>query len=224
MTTIDLTPRLRAAADYIREHGWTTGTEKNDAGQVCLTGAIRYCAPQNGDEYLIREVLRKRDRAENWNDSEATKAQVIKYLATAEVTDADLADTFGPQWEQIVALVRSMFSVTPRQWDRLAAAGDAARDAAWAAAWGAAWGAAGGAAGAAARAAAGDAAWAAGGAAARDAARDAARAAATRDLIGQHGYTQEHYDILSGPWRKTIGKIHPDDLDIYEADEFESRA
>ena len=180
MTTIDLTPRLRAAADYIREHGWTTGTEKNDAGQVCLTGAIRYCAPQNGDEYLIREVLRKRDRAENWNDSEATKAQVIKYLATAEVTDADLADTFGPQWEQIVALVRSMFSVTPRQWDRLAAAGDAARD--------------------------------------------AARAAATRDLIGQHGYTQEHYDILSGPWRKTIGKIHPDDLDIYEADEFESRA
>jgi hypothetical protein len=39
-----------------------------------------------------------------------------------------------------------------------------------------------------------------------------------RDLIGQHGFTQEHYDALTGPWRKTIGRIHPDDLDIYEAE------
>lgn len=41
MTTIDLTPRLRAAADYIKFHGWTTGTEKDSEGRVCLTGAVK---------------------------------------------------------------------------------------------------------------------------------------------------------------------------------------
>ena len=58
------------------------------------------------------------------------------------------------------------------------------------------------AAGAAARAAAGAAAWA------------AAWAAATRDLIDQHGFTQEHYDLLSRPWRTVVGPLHPDDADL----------
>jgi hypothetical protein len=42
-----------------------------------------------------------------------------------------------------------------------------------------------------------DAAWAA----ARAAARDAARAAAMRDLVGKHGFTQEHYNTLTASWR-----------------------
>ncbi len=89
----------------------------------------------------------------------------------------------------------------------------AARAAAWAAAWAAARAAAGDAARAAAWAAAGDAARAAAG----DAARDAARAAAgllVRDLIGQHGFTQQHYDLLTQVWRTAIGPIHPDDAPI----------
>jgi hypothetical protein len=32
-----------------------------------------------------------------------------------------------------------------------------------------------------------------------------------RHVIGQHGFTQEHYDLLTGPWRKVIGPVHPDD-------------
>ena len=47
--------------------------------------------------------------------------------------------------------------------------------------------------------------------AARVAARDAARALVVRDLIGQHGLTQAHYDTLTLPWRTVIGPIHPDD-------------
>ena len=31
----------------------------------------------------------------------------------------------------------------------------------------------------------------------------------TRDLI-----TREQYDLLTGPWRSTIGPIHPDDTFI----------
>lgn len=31
------------------------------------------------------------------------------------------------------------------------------------------------------------------------------------DLIGEHGFTQDHYDTLTGPWRKTIGQLHADD-------------
>ena len=26
-----------------------------------------------------------------------------------------------------------------------------------------------------------------------------------RDLIGQHGFTQEHYDTLVGPWESVMG-------------------
>jgi hypothetical protein len=65
------------------------------------------------------------------------------------------------------------------------------------------------AAGAAARAAARDATWGA----AWDAAGAATRALVVRDLIGQRGLTQEHYDVLTGPWATVIGRVHPDDRD-----------
>ena len=227
----DMTERLRLAAEYIPAHGWTKGTEQDEKGAVCLTGALRLCAPVEGDFYLIREVLRKRDRAEGWNDAEGrTESEVVEYLKTAEVTDADLADTFGPQWEQIVALVRRTAVLTAEEADRLYtargsawdAAWDAARGAAWDAArgaardaeWDAAWGAARGAAWDAAR----DAEWDAARGAARGAAWDAAGALAIRPLIGQYGFTQEHYDILTGPWRKVIGPIHPDDAEMMIGD------
>lgn len=45
---IDLTPRLRLAADYISQHGWTRWTMRADDGAVCLMGAVQY-ALSNGD-------------------------------------------------------------------------------------------------------------------------------------------------------------------------------
>ncbi len=50
--------------------------------------------------------------------------------------------------------------------------------------------------------------------AARDAAWDAAAGLASRDLIGPGGFTQERYDLLTGPWRRVIGKIHAEDADM----------
>jgi hypothetical protein len=33
-----------------------------------------------------------------------------------------------------------------------------------------------------------------------------------RDLIGSYGFTQAHYDLLTGPWARVIGPAHPDDV------------
>ena len=39
----------------------------------------------------------------------------------------------------------------------------------------------------------------------------AAGALAVSDLISQHGFTQAHYDLLTGPLASVSGPIHPDD-------------
>ena len=124
---------------------------------------------------------------------------------------------FGPQGEQVAALIGRCRSLTGDELDRL----DAARVAAWDATWVAArdatwvWGAAREAAWGAAWGAATEAAW---GAATRDAtwvaAWGAVRGLLLRDLIGQRrGWDQDAYDRLTGPWRDVIGPIHPDDGD-----------
>lgn len=105
-------------------------------------------------------------------------------------------EAFGPQGEWVIALMDRCRALTHGEATRLAAAQaavwDAARDAARAAVWAAVW------------AAARDAAWAA--------ARDAAWGLVARGLIAT-----AHYDTLTGPWRTTIGPIHPDDPDWKEA-------
>jgi hypothetical protein len=117
-------------------------------------------------------------------------------------------------------------------WDARDIAGDAARDAVRAVAWAAgtaaraaravAWAtgvAVGDAAWDATCAAARDTAWAAGDArasraawaatmAAGDAARAAALALALRDQL-----PQDAYDVLTGPWARVIGRVHPADPD-----------
>lgn len=204
------------------EH-WVKGAWGDDVS-MCLHGAIRRCSPVPGDAFVIEQVAARSGWGTDWNDAKDTSwADVRDRLAHIEVTDADLADTFGPQWMAIVALVRRAAILTDEESDRLYAAGDAAGDAAWGAARVAARVAARDAAWAAARAAARDAAldaargagWAAAWNAARgagwNAARDAARVLAVRDLIGKHGFKQEHYDLLTGPWRSVIGPVHPDD-------------
>lgn len=193
--TTDLTERLRLAADYIKAHGWTRGAEQGAAGHVDITDAVRLCAPQSGDEYIVRAVLRQRDRAENWNDDEEDGArsedEVVQFLRTAEITDEDLHSTFGPQWEAVVSLVRQVAQMTPAA---RAAAWDAAGDATWDAAWDAAGDAAGAVVG--------------------DAAGDAAGALVVRDLIGQREFSQDHYDTLMRPLRLAGITVHPDDAAV----------
>ena len=214
-----------AAADYITTHGWAQGAMEEADGRVCLTGALRACTPQPGDWLIARAVARHQGHAEGWNDDPSrTEGEVTAWLRTATVTDTDLEGVFGPQWAEVVALVRRVATLTPDDVVTLAAsrdaAGDAARDAARGAARDAAWGAARDAAWGAAWVAAWDAAcWGAARDAAWDAAcwgaaRDAACALSARDLIGQRGFTRDIYDTLTRPWRTTIGAIHPDDTEL----------
>ncbi len=203
--------------------GW--GDYKSSTGPTCLHGAIRYCQPVPGDAYLIEQVGTRYGFGVGDNDSEGSW-ESVRAKVPADITDAMLAETFGPQWEPIVALVRRAAVLTEAEATNLTAARpaaraaardaawDAAQEAAWAAAWDAAQEAAWAAAQEAAWAAAWEAAWAAAQEAAWAAAWEAARALAVRDLIGSHGFTQDHYDTLTGPWRKVISPIHPDDKDL----------
>jgi hypothetical protein len=134
-------------------------------------------------------------------------------------------ELFGPQGEAVVALIARARTVTDEEASGLYAARyaaryatwDATRDAAEYAAWVAAWVAAGDAARYAARDAARDAAEYAAWVAAWDAAGDAAAALVLRDIVGTKDWTQDVYDLLTAPWAKVIGRVHPDDRDREEA-------
>ena len=222
MPTIN-SERLILAADYITEHGWTQGTFTASDGAVCLHGAIKSCTPVDGDTGIIRAVMRYKGFTEEWNDAGIRSADdVLAALRATVVTDEDLAETFGPQWAAIVALIRRAAALTEREAQDLDAAWDATRGAAWDATRGAAWDAAW----VAARDAARDAAWVAAWGAAMDAAMDTAwdatrgatRALLVRDLIGQHGFKQHHYNTLVAPWVKVAGPVHPDDQALGEGE------
>ena len=244
MPTIN-SERLILAADYITEHGWTQDTFTASDGAVCLHGAIKSCTPVDGDTGIIRAVMRYKGFTEEWNDAGIRSADdVLAALRATVVTDEDLAETFGPQWAAIVALIRRAAALTEREAQDLDAAWDATRDAAWDATRDAAWDATRGATRDATRDAARDAAWVAAWGAAMDAARVAAwdatrgatrdatrdtawdaawdatrgatRALLVRDLIGQHGFKQHHYNTLVAPWVKVAGPVHPDDQALGE--------
>ena len=226
---------LAQAAELVAEPGvWVQGTYDDDDGHVCAHGAVlrQHCTP--GDQYLWQAVMRHKGLSEEWNDKPGrTAVEVADRLNAipAETTVVDMVGAFGPNWMSVRGLVRRVAVLTAAEVDQLGAAwvtaGDAARVAAWDAAWVAAWVAAGDAARDAAWDAAWVAAWVAAGVAAWVAAEDAARdaawdaawvaagvaagALAVSDLISQHGFTQAHYDLLTGPLASVIGPIHPDD-------------
>ena len=125
-------------------------------------------------------------------------------------TRNELAERYGPQTPQIEALLERARNLTDDETKALRdawTARDADRDDAQEAAWDA-WDAARAAARAAARDAAWDpaqdAAWTVRDAA-WDAFWDATQALVVRDLVGQNGFTQEHYDTLVAPWESVMG-------------------
>ena len=174
------------AAEKVEGH-WTQH-KQHDGKRMCLVGALESCGLAPGEWLIARAVARHRDHGEGWNDADdRTETEVVGWLRTAEpITPDELADVFGPQWAQVCAVVLRAARLTVDEAKAI--------NAAWDAAWGAA------------RGAARDAAW--------GAAWDAARAIVVRDLIGTHGFTQAHYDTLTGPWRKVIGPVHPDDAPL----------
>ena len=131
------------------------------------------------------------------------------------VEEAPVHLCWGPNGRAVEKIIHRAETLTKEEVEKLNAAWNAAWNAARNAAWNAAWNAARNAADAAgntagfaaARNAAWNAAWNAADAArnAADAARNAAGATAIADLVGQFGFTQTHFDLLLGPWRKVFG-------------------
>jgi hypothetical protein len=202
-TIIHIDPE--APLHILDEHGWVKGSYDAD-GRVCLHGAIRLCQPVPGDAQIIEQVAHRQGWGTGWNDSDDTTEQMVRdRLALGiDITDEDLADTFGPQWRAVIHIVRRSAVMTDDEAQRLNAAESvawsAAGSAAGYAAWSAAWSAAGSAAGYAA--------WSAAGSAAGYAAGYAAGSVVTYDLATIDGpYTIAQRDLLLAPWIEVMGPI-----------------
>ena len=110
------------------EH-WTKKTYSKGSA-MCLHGAIRHCNLQPGDPQIIEQVAALKGWGTEFNDNPDTGWADIKKVINGgiNITDADLLETFGPQWEPIVALVRRAAILTTDEVRRLTTVWDAAWD------------------------------------------------------------------------------------------------
>ena len=123
---------------------------------------------------------------------------------------------YGPQTLQIEALISVIGSLDADQVEALNAS-RAARDTAFISAWAALdtiWDAPRDAASDATVDASSDA-WDAASDTTWAVLWDTVLALVVHDLIGGDKFTQNHYDVLTTPWRTIIGPIHPDDIDLH---------
>lgn len=202
-------------ADRITADTWTPGWGDYKT-KTCLYGHVRQCDLRPGDEYLIAAVFNNGPGSMAWNDKQTSHIPVAKWARKAEITDGILAETFGPQWSNVIGLVRRLAVITEAENTMLKSAWSVAvaRDTPWHVAWSIVRSVARDAARSAARDVARDAAW--------DAARgasgypvrheaDAAMALVVADLVGQHGLEQHHLDTLLAPVRQVLGDpLDPD--------------
>lgn len=202
MTTVIQVPRDELL-ERITEETWPQGWGNfGDNGPTCLHGHIRRCDLKPGDEAIIRRVYHRRGEGSmSWNDRQANVEAVRTWIkfADLDITDRELADTFGPNWEPVVALVRRAAVLTSDEIERLDAGYDADHQA-WDTAWDAVY------------------------AALVDSRRlpvldtvrgvvwgfgpvpvDVASTLVVADLVGLHGLEQHHIDTLLGPWISVCG-------------------
>jgi hypothetical protein len=114
---------------------------------------------------------------------------------------------YGPQTAEVEALLERVRTLSDAEVLALREAWNATPGEAWCEAWRWVWGALHAARLEAAVDDAANDAW-------RGAPLDAVLALIARDLITPDKFTQAHYDLLTGPWRKVIGKVHPDDAEL----------
>ena len=210
--SVSLRTQPARAAELIESVGWATNAECSSRGEVCLTGALRRVTEHPGDWLVTRAVFQHLGRAERWNDSPGVDRQLVTAaLRAVEITPSLLHDTFGPQWAEIVHLVRVCAALTAdqhvdlrRPWtqeraDASVRAGQVARDAGR------------GAQLAAAKASVWDATRAAGGASVVDVsaasagttAWDAVSAVVCADLLPVADRA-----TLVAPWNTALGRLH----------------
>lgn len=198
MTFPEITWLGKLGADHMAVHGWTQGTMQDLRGHVCLTGALQaanHGHGQPGDWKIAREVFRKRNRAEDWNDEgDRVQAEVEAELRNNPIYDAELQSVLGPQWREIVALTRRNSALTSTEENRLnKITPERVTREVWEAI-GHEW--------------------------QMSAVSIASTMPGTMTMIAlivRHqigkipGWTQDEYNRVTAPWRRIIGKVHPDD-------------
>ena len=202
---MSLSDEMQAVIANLEDREWIQDYDV-DGDAVCAHGAVKTCdALRPGDEQIIRAVMRRRGLTEDWNDEDGrTKAEVLTLMRQIEVSDADLAETFGPNWRLVIAVIRRAAILTPDEMKQLTNPLLEMPYAAFDTAWNSAWVAASDAA----RTAEWYSAW--------NAARCATLARSSRvanvsaicvvaDLVGRHGLTQDHVDTLMKPWVDVLG-------------------
>ncbi len=124
LITDDLRGLPSRAADLIEQRGWVQHSEQAADGrlistgswEIGLTGGLRFAATQPGDYTIAQAVFAERGRDELWNDERGrTKKQVLAALRSTDITEAVLADVFGPRWEEVMSVVRTVQSFTTNQ-------------------------------------------------------------------------------------------------------------
>ncbi len=208
----DLRDLAKEAGRHMKRVGWTQGAEKK-RGKVSIIGAINHCETTPGDAQILHQVLHHRGRAEDWNDQQGrTEDQVVGFLKRTVIDTDTLTEVFGPQYRQVLGIVRTLASAYEPDLYELSNAN--AKTPSRLAAYDSAWDAAHAVARDAGRDQHADYAW---NAAYNDrlpdaddsalfAAADAAAAVAVRDII-----PAEHYRTLTHAWRTVFGGPHTSD-------------
>lgn len=165
--------------------------------------------PGNAD--ILRAVLRQAGLTEDWESKPGrTRDEVLARLASVTITPGVLAATFGPEANAVVSFLRQTAGLSAAQ---LKALNDAPVDSARGTAVDASL----------------DAAVASGLTEVQEFAAeatalllgmylvyespilDAVNALTVRSVVGEHGFEQSHYDLLTGCWRGMVGPVHPAD-------------
>lgn len=93
------------------DHGrnWTQGAWE-DQGKICLHQGIRMCQYQPGDAYLIEQVADQCHWGTGFNDEGNTTFDHIKQklVEHREILPQELFNVYGPQWRQVIDLVRGI--------------------------------------------------------------------------------------------------------------------
>lgn len=107
-----------ALLDKLGHNGerWVQGTwSRNNPDDpkrplVCLHQAVKMCEPQRGDRHIVLAVANRQKWDTNFNDDKSTEwADILKRIQDGiNVTDKDLLDTFGPNWEAVIATYRKV--------------------------------------------------------------------------------------------------------------------
>ncbi len=209
-----ITSTLHSISDNIVDEGNRSerGRQKAWAGRrkLDIRNVVTSWEAKTPDEILLRTILANKVESLSIGPS---KRSMKKYLRSVEkITDQDFYRAFGPQWPEFVSFYYSTRNVTneqlklmeamrPKKWrgDRWQEGWVISEDSYRYNEWHNAW-------------------WATSYVTSTGKSegfgREVAAALVARDRIGEYGYTQKQYDVLTGPWRTIIGPIHAGDVNL----------